>query len=91
MISELLLGFASNLITFTLGLLPTAGPPGWMVDGGAELDTALAYGAGLGAWIPWSLIGTVLAAIFASLLIGFGIKLVRVVASFFLGGGGGAA
>ena len=46
--------------------------------------------AGLGAWIPWSTVGTVSASVVLCMGIGLTIKLVRIVASFFTAGGGAA-
>ena len=46
--------------------------------------------AGLGAWIPLNLAANVATALLACLVIGFAIKLVRIVVSFVTVGGGSA-
>lgn len=79
------------LVRAVVSLFPTADPPDWLNDGAGYLNTALATGAGLGGWVNFTVAGIVLAAVLASVLIGFGIKLVRIVASFFTAGGGSAA
>lgn len=91
MIWEPLLALAFAILRGIVGLLPTDDPPEWLDDGAGYVSTVLAKGAGLGAWIPFQLAGTVLAAVLACVAIGFTIKLVRIVASFFTAGGGSAA
>jgi hypothetical protein len=89
MIAEALIRIGVGFVNFILGLLPDAGPPAWMQDGGV-LSSIWQYGAGLGAWIPWPIVGTVLAAVFACMVAGFVIKVVRIIASFATVGGGSA-
>lgn len=91
MITTWLMDFASSLITFGIGLFPTAGPPSWFGDANGYIQQVLGYGSGLGAWIPWGYAGTVVAAVLSFWLVGFGIKVLRIVLSFFLAGGGSAA
>jgi len=45
----------------------------------------------MGVWFPSTLVITVLTGVLALWLVGFGIKIVRIVASFFTAGGGSAA
>lgn len=90
MISEALIRFFMGFLNWFLGLLPTANAPSWMVNASGYLATVWSYGAGLGAWIPWSMVGTVLASVLVCVGIGFGIKVARIVASFMTLGGGGA-
>lgn len=90
MITQWIGEFFSALVNFVLGLLPTVSPPSWLTDGSGYLATIWGYGAGLGAWIPWSLVGVVFAAVLVCIGIGFGIKVVRIVASFATIGGGSA-
>lgn len=91
MITEALMTFLVLIVELITGLLPTTAAPSWMADGGGYLATVFSAGAGLGAWLPWPLIGTVFAAVMSCLLAGLTIKLVRIVASFFTAGGGSAA
>jgi hypothetical protein len=74
-----------------VGWLPTDPPPSWVSDANGLLSQIWGWGAGLGAWVPWQLIGVVVAAVLACALIGFLIKIVRIVASFLTLGGGSAA
>lgn len=91
MIGEGLINAFTAFVKFVLGLFPDGAPPAWMSQGTAALSTVWSYAAGLGAWVPWSFAGTVIGAIVASVGIGFAIKIVRIVASFFTAGGGSAA
>ena len=90
MITELLLLFFGQLMEWVLWLLPDA-PPGAdaLPDNVlAGLAMVFGYGADLGAWIPWAVVVPTLAILTAVLIASGSILLVRIVASFFSGGGG---
>jgi hypothetical protein len=89
-ITELVLDVFFALVRGIVALFPTGAAPGWLDDGAAKLADLTGYASGLGAWIPFGLAGTVLAAVLACMLAGFVIRLVRIVASFFTAGGGAA-
>jgi hypothetical protein len=91
MITRLLLDFFAGLVGFATGLLPTVAPPAWIADGSGYLRTIFEAGHGLGAWVPWSVVTAVVAVVLACLAVSFGIKVVRIVASFLTAGGGSAA
>jgi len=88
---ELIVKAFMALVRAIIGLLPTVGPPAWVDDGAGYLNTALGYGSGLGGWISFPIAGVVLLALLGCLVVGFTIKVVRIVASFFTAGGGSAA
>lgn len=90
MIVELLVQVFTSFVTFVLGMLPTVTLPAWLGED-SYLSEVWSYGAGLGAWIPFALFGQVAAVVMSCVLIGFTIKIVRIVASFFTAGGGSAA
>lgn len=91
MIFEGIVNVFVGFVNFVLSLFPQVGPPDWMEEGAVRLDDAFGYAAGLGAWIPWSVVGMVFSAVMACVVLGFTIKLVRIAASFFTAGGGSAA
>jgi len=91
MITKALFDFFGALVGFIVGLFPTSGAPGWVNDGAGYLAQIWGYADGLGGWIPWSLAGTLLSAVFACMLLSVGIKVVRIVASFLTLGGGSAS
>lgn len=91
MIAEGLVNMFTGFVKFVLGAFPTSGAPAWLENTSAQLQTVWTYGSGLGAWVPWSFVGTVLGAVLTCTVIGFGIKVARIVASFFTAGGGSAA
>ena len=90
MITDLFLWFMGGIAALVLGLLPDAPDsaqalPDSILGG---LATVFGYGADLGAWFPWSVVVPTLAILTAVLVASGSILLVRVVASFFTGGGG---
>lgn len=91
MIFEGIVDVFVGFVNFVLGLLPDAPPPSWFTDADGYLRNTIDAASGLGAWIPWQLVTTVVGSVLACVAIGFGIKLVRIVASFFTAGGGSAA
>lgn len=72
-----------------LGLLPVVAVPAWM-DTTGPMATVFGYAASMGVWVPTTLLVTVLAALLAAWLMGFAIKVLRIVASFLTVGGGSA-
>jgi hypothetical protein len=89
-ITDALLAFFGQLLEWVLWLLPDApagadGLPDNVLSG---LALVFGYGADLGAWIPWAVVVPTLAILTAVLVASGSILLVRIVASFFSGGGG---
>jgi hypothetical protein len=71
-----------------VGLLP--GPPSWLTSATGPIANVFAGAQHLGAWFPVGIVSTVLIFLAGIWSIAFAIKLVRIVGSFFTGGGGGA-
>lgn len=90
MLTELVLSLFVGLVESLAGLLPSDAPPTWVTDANGYLSQLYAAGAGLGAWIPWTLVATVTATVLICMALGFAIKLVRIVASYLTLGGGSA-
>jgi len=90
MIGEALIRFFTSFVNFFIDLLPTTDAPSWLTSASSYLTVVWSYGAGLGAWIPWPIVGTVVASVLVCVGIGFAIKVARIVASFMTLGGGGA-
>lgn len=91
MITEALIDFFFAVLSLPFAVMPDWAPPSWVTDAGGVLGTVVEGGASLGAWIPWGTVGIVVAAIFTSIGVAFGIKVARIVASFLTLGGGSAA
>ena len=91
MIFEWILGLLGSALHGLFGLMPHVDVPGWLTSISGPIGTVFAQAASMGVWFPMGLLGTVTAAVFAAWLVGFGIKLVRIVASFLTLGGGSAA
>lgn len=90
-ILEALLTVFTGLIRMVIRLFPTTPAPSWLADGDGLLQTIWSYGSGLGAWVPWTTVAQVFAAVISCLVAALSIRLVRIVASFLTGGGGSAA
>jgi hypothetical protein len=90
-ITQVLLELVFGLIDAGLGLLPTSGPPEWFATGSGYFAQVWGYGAGLGAWIPWDVVGLVLGSIGTCLAIAVVVRVARILISVFTGGGGSAA
>jgi hypothetical protein len=71
-----------------LAQVPVVPVPSWFADAGTALTGVTSHIGGLGAWFPFGLLGTVLAAFFTILAVGFSIKILRIIASFLTLGGG---
>lgn len=90
MITEWLVGLLGSLVRGLLSGLPAFDPPDWFVNSGTAFQSIFGVADSMGAWLPVSLAFTVAAALLACIVIGFGIKVVRIVASFVTLGGGSA-
>lgn len=91
MVTDALLSVVAGIVHTLLGTLPQIPVPDWLsaISDGASLISG--YANGLGVWVPIPLILAVASALIAAWLIGFGIKVARIVASFLTLGGGSAA
>ncbi len=90
MVFDAIVEALAGLLTWLAGLLPTGSVPAWFASTSASLNTWLGLTAGLGAWMPVGLMLQVFAAFLLSLVAGFAIRLVRIIASFLTAGGGSA-
>lgn len=90
MVTDAIIGVLHSVLSTVLGWLPTFTLPTWMSDTG-PLATVLGYAGSMGAWFPTTLAATVLVAVLAAYAVAFGVKIVRIVASFATLGGGSAA
>lgn len=91
MIVEALFNVFKAFVVFVIGLFPTGNAPTWITTANGYFSQIWGYGAGLGAWIPWPVVGQVFSAVLVAVALGLGIKIARVVFSMFTGGGGSAA
>lgn len=90
MIVEWFLGVVEAVVGALLGALPVVEPPAWFKDADGAMQTFVGYFADMGHWMPVNLMVTVFLAVLGSVVIGFGIKVVRIVLSFATAGGGSA-
>lgn len=91
MITEAFLGLFAGLASFIASLFGDLEAPAWLSEGGGAVEQLVGLGQGLSPWVPWTLIFAVVGAILAGMVVGFLIKVVRIVASFLTAGGGSAA
>ena len=91
MITDSILSVGGWLLHTLLSALPVVTIPSWMSSNDGAFATVFSAAGSMGVWFPSTLVVTVLGSVLAFWLIGFGIKIVRIVASFFTAGGGSAA
>lgn len=91
MIVEALIDLAAGLFGFLVDLIGTAQPPAFLTGLAGQLDSLVAAGASMGTWVPWSVLGTAIAAVVACFAVSFVIRVARMLISVFTGGGGSAA
>lgn len=91
MILDAIIGVLVEIVLGIASLLPDDEPPAWLLGAGDTLSGLLGQFAALGAWAPVGLLVTVVQAVITAWLIGFAIKIIRIVVSFFTAGGGSAA
>lgn len=91
MITEWVIGVLVGAVHGLLGTLPVMTPPAWLTGAAGNASTVMGTVNGMGTWMPWPILLTVSAACLTTWLVGFGIKVVRIIASFVTLGGGSAA
>jgi hypothetical protein len=89
-ITTWILEIGGNFFHWLLGLLPTITAPSWLTDNNGAMTTVFTDAGLMGVWFPSTLLISALLGLLVILATGFGIKVVRVVASFFTAGGGSA-
>lgn len=91
MITDALVGWWASFVGWAGALVTLPAPPAFLGQIGGFASTAGSYVGSTGAWMPWTLLGTVIGVWAACLLAGLIIKGVRIVLSFLSAGGGSAA
>ena len=91
MITEWLLGVGGWLLHTLLSALPVVTVPTWISGSDSAFSTVFSAADSMGVWFPTTLVVSVLTGVLTLWVVGFGIKVVRIVASFFTAGGGSAA
>ena len=91
MIVELIVKAVAALARGLAALLGDLPAPAFLSTALDSVGDLLSNFGGLGAWVPWGFVGDVFTAVMAAMVIGFGIKVVRIVLSLFTAGGGSAA
>lgn len=91
MITDLILELMWRCLDMLNAIFPDIQLPGWVSDIGGFAGELFGHAHSVGVWIPWTTILVVLASVFGAAVIGFGIKVARMVISHVTGGGGSAA
>lgn len=90
MITEALISVFTTVLGVVLGTVPSLPVPGWLAEGPGFVAAVMGTAGAFSFWVPLRLLGVVVAVIVAALLVGLGVKLARILASFLTLGGGGA-
>jgi hypothetical protein len=77
MISEFFIALGENFMVWFLGLFGDGEPPEWLTQVSGFFAEVFARAAGLGAWIPFAVIGIVAAALLALWFPLWGVKGIR--------------
>jgi hypothetical protein len=88
MLIQLLLEVIVGLIELLIGALPALSVPAWLVGAGPMVSDLVSRTGAFSHWVPIGLLLTVASAVLACIAAGFAIRSVRMVLSFFTGGGG---
>lgn len=79
MIIEWLITVAVNFVGWIGSLFPTIEIPGWLSGLDGSVNGWFSQWDGVGVWVDWKFISTVVAVVLSVWAIGFVIKLVRVI------------
>jgi hypothetical protein len=88
MITGWILDLIASAWEALLGAFPTPSEDSWMASTGSAVSWLADTMAGLGAWIPFALIGAILGTLGVVWGVGVGIRVGRLALSLFTGGGG---
>lgn len=91
MITTLLIMLVSGFVSVVFGLFPELPDPDAILDGTSGIGSVFSSVGSLAFWVPFPAAAAALAVVAAVAVAAFGIKLVRIVASFLTAGGGSAA
>jgi len=91
MIVQWFMTAAQTVIDTIFSAMPDIPVPAWFTGAGNALSGLFSAAASMGVWIPIPLALNVMATLFAAMMGGAIIKLVRIIASFLTAGGGSAA
>lgn len=91
MITDAILNFFGGVLHAILQALPVVAVPDWLASGSSAVSTVFGFVGSMGVWFPGPLALSIIGALLAVWLVGFGIKIARIVISLFTFGGGSAA
>lgn len=90
MVTDWILDTLTSFWEWLCSVLPAPEVPEWWGTLTTAIDTVNSHITGLGAWLPFPVLRTVVAAVATLMLVSLGLKIARIVASFFTAGGGSA-
>jgi len=91
MIPDLIFGTVIDTFALVFRFMPAPGIPTWLGPGGTIVTSAAALGGEasvLGVWLPFGAIADVVTAILVAIPVAVAIRGVRIISSYFTGGGG---
>jgi hypothetical protein len=92
MLFEWLVTVLAAIVDFLIAALDALvpDPPAFIDDIPGYVDTLNGYLDGTDVWIPWEIVGPMIAVVGVAFLASWAIKIVRIVASYLTAGGGSA-
>jgi len=91
MVTEWFLEVLAGFVTWFLDLWPDITLPTWVDDAAGYIAEGLTFFAGMSSVLPIGAMVSALAFLLAVSAVAIGIRVLRIIASFFTGGGGSAA
>lgn len=88
MITSWILDLIADAWEAFLGAIPTPSAESWLADIGGAVGWLSSSLSGLGAWLPFALIGSILGTLGVVWGVAVGIRIGRLALSLFTGGGG---
>lgn len=79
MIVDWIIGLGSGIVTWIAGLFPKLPLPAFVTDSLNTLYAFMNTASGIGNWIPWAAIGTIVGIVVTWFLAVFGIKLILLI------------
>ena len=81
----------TSFVTWVINGIPAPSVPSWMSALDGQIASVVDFINSLGAWVPSTMLVTVITAFVAVFILTIGIRLTRLIASFLTGGGGSVA
>jgi hypothetical protein len=91
MIIDSIVNIIVSFLSWIIDGLPSTDQPSWFTDALGVAESVFGFANSMSVWFPVNLVLLVVSSLIAVNLVSFGIKIVRIIASYLTLGGGSAA